>query len=114
MNNYVDLLEQIKIKQFRNMSYSLYNYISEESGYFYQMEKKGVDCSIDDMQSLLLEVTDTEKQMIKKGFRTRFDDLKEFVQSRTDELAIFILEKYGAVYVVKPNSFNDNILWQED
>ena len=40
MNNYVDLLEQIKIKQFRNMSYSLYNYISEESGYFYQMEKK--------------------------------------------------------------------------
>ncbi|CCZ13300.1 unknown [Prevotella sp. CAG:1092] len=110
MNNYEDLIIQIEIRQFKNMSFSLYNYISDESGYFYKLKKKDIDCSIDDMQSLLLEVTEDEKKLIKMGVRTRFDDLKSFIESKTDELAVFILEKYGAVYVVKPKSFDMSII----
>jgi hypothetical protein len=102
MNNYEDLINQIKVRQFKNMSFSLYNYISEESGYFHQLKNKGVDCTIDDMQSLLIELTKEEKEQIKKGQIERYLAFKEHIESNNNKVGVFILKQYGAIYVAKP------------
>lgn len=102
MNGYEDLINQIKIRQFKNMSFSLYNYITEESGYFHQLINKGVDCSIDDMQSLLIELTKVEKEKIKKGQIERYLAFKEHIESNNNKVGVFILKPYGAIYVAKP------------
>lgn len=104
MNEIKDLLIQVEIKQFKNMSFSLYNYINDEEGYFRQLKFKGIDCSIDDMQSLLIDLSVEEKELIKKGLIERYLMFKKYLEEKNQNVLVLILKKYGAVYVVKPKN----------
>lgn len=104
MSEIKDLLLQVEIKQFKNMSFSLYNYINDEDGYFHQLKAKGIDCSIDDMQSLLIDLTNEEKELIKKGLIERYLMFKKYIEEKNPNVFVLVLKKYGAIYVVKTKS----------
>ena len=104
MDEIKDLLMQVEVKQFKNMSFSLYNYINDEEGYFRQLKFKGVGCSIDDMQSLLIDLSGEEKELIKKGLIERYLLFKKYLEEKNPNILVLILKKYGAVYVVKPKN----------
>lgn len=105
MNEIKDLLMQVEVKQFKNMSFGLYNYITEEDGYFHQLQAKGIEHSIDEMQSLLIVLTNDEKEQVKKGLIERYLIFKKHIEDKNSNVCVLILKKYGAIYVVKPKNY---------
>lgn len=104
MSEIKDLLMQVEVKQFKNMSFSLYNYINDEEGYFHQLKIKGVSHSIEEMESLLIDLSNEEKELIKKGLVERYLMFKKFIEDKNPNAFVLVLKKYGAVYVVKPKN----------
>lgn len=103
MDKYEDLIAQVKVRQFKRVPFTLYNYISEESGYLNMLSKKGVENDIDDLECLLIDMTDDEKKGIKNGRNGRFDEFSEYVEEKTENtIGVFIMKQYGCVFVVKP------------
>lgn len=103
MDKYEDLITQVKVKMFKRVPFTLYNYVSEESGYLNFLSKKGISNDIDDLEYLQIELTDDEKKNIKKGVNGRFDDFSQYIEKHTDNtINVFIMKQYGCVFVVKP------------
>lgn len=96
--------------QFKHVPFTLYNYISEESGYLHILNNKGFENSIDDLECLLLQLTDEEKSSIKKGDIDKFEGFARFIEEKNDnKVGVFIMKSYGAVFVVKPKGVTVNI-----
>ena len=105
MYKYDDLITQVKVRMFKRVPFTLYNYVSEESGFLHMLGKKGYDNDIDSLECLHIEITDAEKQNIKKGINGRFDDFSRYIEERTDNtMNVFIMKQYGCVFVVKPKN----------
>ena len=105
MDKYDDLITQVKVRKFKRVPFTLYNYVSEESGFLHMLSKKGYDNDIDNLECLQIEITDDEKKDIKKGINGRFDDFSQYIEERTDNtMNVFIMKQYGCVFVVKPKN----------
>lgn len=105
MNKYDDLITQVKVRMFKRVPFTLYNYVSEESAFLHMLSKKGYDNDIDNLECLQIEITDDEKKNIKKGVNGRFDAFAKYIEERTDNtMNVFIMKQYGCVFVVKPKN----------
>lgn len=110
MSNFNNLCLQMKTMQFKHMPFTLYNYISEESGFLHNLNNKGFENSIDDLECLLLQLTDEEKSSIKKGNTDKFDEFARIIEEKNNsKVGVFIMKSYGAVFVVKPKGVAVNI-----
>lgn len=110
MSNFNNLCLQTKTMQFKHISFTLYNYISEESGYLHNLNSKGFENDIDDLECLLLQLTDEEKSLIKKGNTDKFEEFARIIEEKNDnKVGVFIMKRYGAVFVVKPKGVAVNI-----
>ena len=49
MDKYDDLITQVKVRKFKRVPFTLYNYVSEESGFLHMLSKKGYDNDIDNL-----------------------------------------------------------------
>ena len=105
MDKYADLITQVKVRMFKRVPFTLYNYVSEESGFLHMLSKKGYDNDIDNLECLQIEIIDDEKKNIKKGVNGRFDAFSKYIEERTDNtMNVFIMKQYGCVFVVKPKN----------
>ena len=103
MGKYDDLITQVKVRMFKRVPFTLYNYVSEESAFLHMLSKKGYDNDIDNLECLQIEITDDEKKNIKKGVNGRFDAFLKYIDEHTDNtMGVFIMKQYGCVFVVRP------------
>ena len=102
MNKYDDLITQVKVRMFKRVPFTLYNYVSEESAFLHMLSKKGYDNDIDNLECLQIEITDDEKKNIKKGVNGRFDAFSKYIEEHTDNtMCVFIMKQYLCFFVVK-------------
>jgi hypothetical protein len=109
------LIEQIKIKGFKPMSFQVYNYM-DDNGYLTEMEVIFKEkFGIEDFELINLNLSENEKNGLKyrtKSVTSRFYNLKKFVEYKIQEdmnkpkSKLFILKDDGKVFLVKFKDFD--------
>ena len=106
--NYVRYVEQLKNRPFRKMLFTIYNYIVEE-GYIRNLIHQGIDGDIDELECLIFDLSDDERNNIKKGKTSKYYSFKKYIeeeiQNNKVRMGIFVMKEYGALIAVKPINY---------
>ena len=122
MEKYVDLLKQINSVPFKNVTFSIFNYIDNE-GFVDELcgankEKYGID----DFEYLKLLISEKEKNGIKfsnKEIVSNFKDFKSYIENDLQEgsipkMRVFLINESGSLIVVRLKNFNIKINASEE
>ena len=108
---YIDeLLSQLNNGSFRNMLFTIFNYI-EEDGYLREIETKYGSMDVDDFEYFLFSINEDEKKALKMKRKSGYKELLDFkyhvekeLQSGVPDVAIFLMNDKGAMVAVKPKT----------
>lgn len=122
MEKYVDLLKQINSVPFKNVTFSIFNYIDNE-GFVDEVcgankEKYGID----DFEYLKLLISEKEKNGIKfsnKEIVSNFKNFKSYIENDLQEdsipkMRVFLIKESGSLIVVRLKKFNIKINASEE
>lgn len=122
MEKYVDLLKQINSVPFKNVTFSIFNYIDNE-GFVDEVcgankEKYGID----DFEYLKLVISEKEKNGIKfsnKEIVSNFKNFKSYIENDLQEdsipkMRVFLIKESGSLIVVRLKNFNIKINASEE
>lgn len=122
MEKYVDLLKQINSVPFKNVTFSIFNYIDNE-GFVDEVcgankEKYGID----DFEYLKLLISEKEKNGIKfsnKEIVSNFKNFKSYIENDLQEdsipkMRVFLIKESGSLIVVRLKNFNIKINASEE
>lgn len=122
MEKYVDLLKQINSVPFKNVTFSIFNYIDNE-GFVDELcgankEKYGID----DFEYLKLLISEKEKNGIKfsnKEIVSNFKNFKSYIENDLQEdsipkMRVFLIKESGSLIVVRLKNFNIKINASEE
>lgn len=113
---YVDLLKQIKEKEYKPLRFTIYNYI-EDDGYVSEISAlKGKKYEIEDFEYVSLDIPEADKIAIKSentNVLNRYYSFSYYVEHTCQtlpECMVFVMKDLGIVFAVKPKNFDVNDL----
>lgn len=105
---YEKLIEQLYTLPFKKMLFTIYNFIVED-GYVRNLKHQGLDVDIDDLEYMIFQISEDDKNLIKRGKIDKFVLFKNFIekdiQSDRVKLGIFIMKEHGTLVAVRPKGF---------
>lgn len=108
LKKYEKLIEQLYTLPFKKMLFTIYNFIVED-GYVRNLKHQGLDVDIDDLEYMIFQISEDDKNLIKRGKIDKFVLFKNFIekdiQSDRVKLGIFIMKEHGALVAVRPKGF---------
>ena len=113
MELYEKLLEQLKNASFRDMLFTVFNFI-EEDGFVREISSRdNINYSIDDFEFYSFKIEDTQKKALKARRKNQYIELLDFkyyiekeLQKGVPNVGIFLMNENGAMVAVKLKEYN--------
>lgn len=116
MYRYNDLVKQLLNKDFKNLNFTVYNFI-DGNGYVKEMSViRNEKLDIEDFSFIVFDVPTEQRSEIKSNnYDTikKYNEFKYYVEKecqQTPQLCIFIMKELGVVIAVKPKLLDINTI----
>ncbi len=112
MSKYDELIEQLYDGSFRDMMFTVYNFIDND-GYVREMSAiRNEKMGIEDFSFMMFDIPASDKTAIKSNNREtiqKYNDFKYYIEKECQkilQIGIFVMKEFGVVIAVKPKHFD--------
>lgn len=116
-----NLLTQLKTNNFKNLLFTIYNFIEDE-GFVAEVNNKYNNAlyTIDGFEYMLFNISNEDKKLIKRGNRKilqKYNDFKYHVEKELQNgfalCRIYIMRDMGIMFAVKTKDFDIATIFNE-